>query len=78
MTAQLEAYRHWHAVQIKSPDRVGTVEYSPGRFGDCGACAKVPDFADPGMTAMRQRAREVLMVVWCNLDRRRSSLSAPH
>ena len=47
-------------IQIRISDSVGTVEFSPGRFGDCGACAKVPEFADPSMTAMRQQAGKVL------------------
>ncbi|BDA51460.1 hypothetical protein COCOBI_19-0150 [Coccomyxa sp. Obi] len=56
----LETYRHWNAVQIRTPDAVGTQDYSPGRFGDCGACAKVPSFNDQGILATMRRADEVL------------------
>lgn len=50
----------WNAVQIRTPDAVGTQHFSPGRFGDCGACAKVPCFTDQGILATVKRAAEVL------------------
>ena len=63
-----EAFRQWNPVQIRSPDSVGTTDFSPGRFGDCGACAKVPDFTDLGIAAMRQWAEEVMCRAQQKLD----------
>ncbi|CAL8470405.1 g9947 [Coccomyxa elongata] len=56
----LETYRHWNAIQIRTPDAVGTQDFSPGRSGDCGACAKVPSFNDQGIFATMRRAFDVL------------------
>ena len=49
----LEAYSKWMPLQHKLEDAgmLGVPNFSPGSFGDCPACAKVPSFHDEGISA---------------------------
>lgn len=49
----LDAYSKWMPLQhkLKDPCLLGVPEFSPGAFGDCPACAKVPAFDDEGISA---------------------------
>ena len=45
---------------LEDPEVLGAQNFSPGTFGDCPACAKVPAFEDKGITATRQAALNLL------------------
>ena len=58
----LEAYSKWMPLQhqLEDPDALGTCCYSPGAFGDCPGCAKVPEFLDKGMKGTQVAAQELM------------------
>ena len=59
----LEAYNKWMPMQnkLEDPAQLGALNFLPGTFGDCPACAHVPVFDDKGMSATRVAAGHVLM-----------------
>ena len=60
--AFLEAYHKWMPMQSKleNPEFLGAENFSPGTFGDCPACAKVPAFEDKGISATKQAGLDLL------------------
>ena len=60
--AFLEAYHKWMPLQTKleDPELLGALNFSPGKFGDCPACAKIPTFDDQGIAATRRKGLDVL------------------
>ena len=58
----LEAYHKWMPLQhkLENPEFLGVQNFSPGTFGDCPACAKVPAFDDKGIIATRQAGLNAL------------------
>ena len=58
----LEAYHKWMPLQhkLEDPEFLGAQNFSPGTFGYCPACAKVPAFDDKGITATRQAGLNAL------------------
>ena len=60
--AFLDAYSKWMPLQhkLEDPTLLGVPEFSPGSFGDCPACAKVPTYDDKGISATCAAASAVM------------------